>query len=137
MIWLRMGLVRMPEIRDYWSKDPTFRHSPIAEKISRKRFEEISWYFHFVDNRSLPARGDPGTTPPKGETCGGCIEGEIFGSLQTWTQSLCWWGNDTLQGLVVHRYVIHNYLCCGLAMRTPNVKRHWPMNSLQCYLKTR
>ena len=28
---------------------------------------------------------------------------------------------------VVHRYVIHNYLCCGLAMRTPNVKRHWPM----------
>ena len=57
---IMMGLVRMPEIRDYWSKDPTFRHSPIAEKISRKRFEEILRYLHFVDNRSLPARGDPG-----------------------------------------------------------------------------
>ena len=55
-----LWLVRMPEIHDYWSKDPTFRHSPIAEKISRKRFEEILRYLHFVDNRSLPARGNPG-----------------------------------------------------------------------------
>ncbi len=55
-----MGLVQEPEIRDYWSRDPTFHYSPIADRISRKRFEEVARYLHFVDNQSLPARGDPG-----------------------------------------------------------------------------
>ena len=57
--YIYMGLVREPEIRDYWSNDETFHYSPIASRISRLRFEEISRYLHFVDNRQLPARGTP------------------------------------------------------------------------------
>ena len=33
--------------------------APIADRISHRRFEEISRYLHFVDE-SLPARGAPG-----------------------------------------------------------------------------
>ena len=58
--YIYMGLVREPEIRDYWSNDETFHYSPIADRISRLRFEEISRYLHFVDNTQLPARGTPG-----------------------------------------------------------------------------
>jgi hypothetical protein len=55
-----MGLVQEPELRDYWSQDKTFHYSPIADKISRTRFEEISRYLHFVDSQTLPARGEDG-----------------------------------------------------------------------------
>ena len=58
--YIFMGLVREPEIRDYWSNDDTFHYSPVAGRISRLRFEEISRYLHFVNNRQLPARGTPG-----------------------------------------------------------------------------
>lgn len=58
--YIFMGLVKMPEIRDYWSNDDTFHYTPIASKISRHRFEEISRYLHFVDKTKLPARGTPG-----------------------------------------------------------------------------
>ena len=57
--YILMGLVREPEIRDYWSTSPTFHYSPIADRISRKRFEEISRYLHFVDKEHLPARDSP------------------------------------------------------------------------------
>ena len=57
--YILMGLVHEPEIRDYWSSDNTFYYSPIASKISRLRFEEISRYLHFVDKHKLPARGTP------------------------------------------------------------------------------
>ena len=55
-----MGVVREPEIRDYWSQSDLLHYSPIANKISRNRFEEISRYFHLVDNTTLPQRGQPG-----------------------------------------------------------------------------
>ena len=55
-----MGINRLPEIRDYWSTDPFLHYAPIAEKISRDRFEELTRYLHFVDNTTLPARGQPG-----------------------------------------------------------------------------
>lgn len=55
-----MGIVREPEIRDYWSHDELLHYKPIAERISRKRFEEISRYLHFADNATLPQRGQPG-----------------------------------------------------------------------------
>ena len=54
-----MGIVREPEVRDYWSRDELLHYKPVAEKISRNRFEEISRYLHFVDNTSLPRRGEP------------------------------------------------------------------------------
>ena len=55
-----MGLVREPEIRDYWATDNVFHYAPIASRISRQRFEEISRYLHFVDNTTLLARGTQG-----------------------------------------------------------------------------
>ena len=59
--YIYMGLVREPEIRDYWSNDDTFHYSPVAGRISRHRFEEISRCLQTgIDNRQLPARGTPG-----------------------------------------------------------------------------
>ena len=55
-----MGINQLPEIRDYWSTNEYLRYAPIAERISRDRFEEITRYLHFVDNESLPARGEEG-----------------------------------------------------------------------------
>ena len=58
--YIYMGLVKEPEIRDYWSNDDTFHYAPIAGRISRLRFEEVSRYLHFVDSSQLPAHGTPG-----------------------------------------------------------------------------
>ena len=55
-----MGIVHEPEMRDYWSQSDLLHYSPIASRISRKRFEEISRYFHLVDNLTLPQRGQDG-----------------------------------------------------------------------------
>ena len=55
-----MGINHLPEIRDYWSVSEYFRYAPIADRISRDRFEEITRFLHFVDNDSLPARGEEG-----------------------------------------------------------------------------
>ena len=55
-----MGINRLPEIRDYWSTDLSLRYTPIADRISRDRFEEITRYLHFADNDKLPARGEDG-----------------------------------------------------------------------------
>ena len=55
-----MGINRLPEIRDYWSVNENLRYAPIADRISRDRFEEITRYLHFVDNNSLPSRGEEG-----------------------------------------------------------------------------
>ena len=57
--YIFMGLVREPEIRDYWSSDDVFHYSPIAGRISRIRFEEMSWYLHFVNIEELPLCGSP------------------------------------------------------------------------------
>ena len=48
-----MGINHLPKIRDYWSVSEYFRYAqiaPIADRITRDRFEEITWYLHFVDN---------------------------------------------------------------------------------------
>ena len=37
-----MGIVRLPEERDYWSQDSYLRYAPIADRIGRDRFEEIT-----------------------------------------------------------------------------------------------
>ena len=49
------GINHLPEIRDYWSVSEYFRY---ADRISRDRFKEITRFLHFVDNDSLPARGE-------------------------------------------------------------------------------
>ena len=54
-----MGINKKPEIRDYWNRDPKMFYSPIADRISRDRFEGIIRYLHFVDNSNLPMRDHP------------------------------------------------------------------------------
>ena len=55
-----MGINQLPELRDYWSTDKLLHYVPIADRISRDRFEEVTRYLHFVDNETLPARGEEG-----------------------------------------------------------------------------
>jgi len=55
-----MGLVPLPSLADYWSTDPTFHYARITDRISRDRFLEVLKYLHFVDNRTLPKRGENG-----------------------------------------------------------------------------
>ena len=54
-----MGVVQLPSLDDYWSRDPLTHYAPIAMKIPRWRFREISRYLHFVDNQHLAPRGSP------------------------------------------------------------------------------
>ena len=54
-----MGLNQLPAVKDYW-KSEYLHYSPIADRIPRDRFLEISRYVHFVDNTTLQPRGSPG-----------------------------------------------------------------------------
>ena len=55
-----MGINILPSIKDYWKRDPLFHYAPIADRITRDRFLEISRYLHFVDNDTLQPRGSDG-----------------------------------------------------------------------------
>lgn len=50
-VYLRMGLVQMPRVRVYWETDSRF--PPIADAISRNRFEKIATMIHFINNMSV------------------------------------------------------------------------------------
>ena len=54
-----MGINSLPALSNHWKLDPTFRYSPIADRITRDRFLEISRYLHFADNTTLASREDP------------------------------------------------------------------------------
>ncbi|XP_064384056.1 piggyBac transposable element-derived protein 4-like [Halichondria panicea] len=54
-----MGVVHLPSLDDYWSRDPLTHYAPIAMKIPRWRFRENSRYLHFVNNQHLAQRGSP------------------------------------------------------------------------------
>ena len=51
-----MGINRLPSVDDYWSKDPLLHYSPISNRIPCWRFQEISWYLHFVNSEDLALR---------------------------------------------------------------------------------
>ena len=53
-----MGINELPEIRDYWSNDQ-LHYFPVASRIPRKRFMELSTYLHFANNENIVARGQP------------------------------------------------------------------------------
>ena len=55
-----MGIVQLPSLDDYWKRDPLLHYAPIADRISRDRFRDISRYLHFVDNSTLSPRDSPG-----------------------------------------------------------------------------
>eukprot|EP00105_Crassostrea_gigas_P041980 XP_019926128.1 PREDICTED: piggyBac transposable element-derived protein 3-like [Crassostrea gigas] len=46
-----MGLVQMPRVRAYWETDS--RYPPIADAISRNRFEKIATMIHCINNMSV------------------------------------------------------------------------------------
>ena len=52
-----MGLVKLPSIYCYWQKDLVYHYSPIADRISRKRFFDIHRFIHFANNATLSAPG--------------------------------------------------------------------------------
>ncbi len=54
-----MGLTKLPSVDDYWKQSPVYHYSPIADKISRRRYREISRYLHFADNSFLAPRESP------------------------------------------------------------------------------
>ena len=37
-----MGINHLPALSDYWRMDSTYRYSPIADRITRDRFFEIT-----------------------------------------------------------------------------------------------
>ena len=51
-----MSINSLPALKDYWKRDPTYHYAPIASRISRDRFLEVSRYLHFVDNDTLEPR---------------------------------------------------------------------------------
>ena len=55
-----MGINKLPCIEDYWRRDPSLHYSPIADRITRDRFRDITRYCHFVNNDTLIPRGSPG-----------------------------------------------------------------------------
>ena len=55
-----MGIEKLRHLYDYWSTSPMLHYFPVASRISRNRFIEIRRYLHFVDNATLPKRGEDG-----------------------------------------------------------------------------
>lgn len=45
-----MGIVKLPEISLYWSKDPAYSHTLPRSIMSRNRFEVFLRMLHFNDN---------------------------------------------------------------------------------------
>ena len=55
-----MAIAHVPALDDYWKRDPVLRYSPVADRITRDRFRDISRYLHFADNSTIIPRGNPG-----------------------------------------------------------------------------
>lgn len=47
-LYLRMGLVQMSGVRQYWENE--VRYGPVADIMSRNRFSQLLSLIHFVDN---------------------------------------------------------------------------------------
>lgn len=54
---LYMGLVRMPKIQCYWSRNTVFYNKVCSATMSRNRFELLLRMWHFADN-SIAQKGD-------------------------------------------------------------------------------
>ena len=57
---IMMGVVKLPDLYDYWSSSKVLHCFPVASHITRKRFLELRRYLHFVDNDALPVCGEEG-----------------------------------------------------------------------------
>lgn len=52
---LLMGIVRKPEILDYWSTDDLLKGSIFNNVMARNRFQSILQFLHFADNSNYDA----------------------------------------------------------------------------------
>lgn len=59
-----MGLVPLPHITDYWSKNKLYRCSVAAQVMSRNRFQLLLRFWHFNDNNNLRQDGRIGKIKP-------------------------------------------------------------------------
>ena len=50
-MFLRIGIVRMPGLRVYWDQET--RYGPVADIMSRNRFQLLLTVIHFIDNMSV------------------------------------------------------------------------------------
>ncbi|XP_070546053.1 piggyBac transposable element-derived protein 4-like [Ptychodera flava] len=63
-IILDMGLIQKNRIADYWEVKYRSQSTPWFRKIfSRNRFQLLLKFFHIVDNRAIPDRGEVGHDP--------------------------------------------------------------------------
>ena len=70
-----MGINRLSSLCHYWSRDPTYRYHPIADRIPRDHFYAILRFLHFTDNSALSLV--PGN-------------GSLIGTRQ-WRPLICTW----------------------------------------------
>ena len=55
-----MSMNHLPSLDDYWRRDPLLHYAPIADRITRDCYHELSRYLHFANNDTLVPRGSPG-----------------------------------------------------------------------------
>ena len=55
---IMMGIVVLPQVADYWSKDIFLENRGIKAVMTKNRFKEISQYLHFSDSASEPKKGE-------------------------------------------------------------------------------
>ena len=58
-----LGLIRKPELSDYWSKKELTRTPFFGTRMSRDRFQAILSNFHMADDRANPPHPDPQHEP--------------------------------------------------------------------------
>lgn len=63
-VLLYMGLVPLPRISDYWSKDVLYKFTAASKVMSRNRFQLILRFWHFNDNNNLAKDGRIGKIKP-------------------------------------------------------------------------
>ena len=56
---LAIGITNLPDIHDYWAKEPITNVCWFATILSRDRFCNILRFFHLADNESQPPKESP------------------------------------------------------------------------------
>ena len=58
-----MGIVNLPNIRDFWSMEPIIQHRWFGSIMCHDRFKQILCYFHCADQSGYIPRGEEGYDP--------------------------------------------------------------------------
>ena len=62
-ILIHMGLVKKPQITDYWSTHPALSTTFASRLLKRSRFKSVLAFFHLNDNATYTPRGQPDHDP--------------------------------------------------------------------------